>query len=164
MPKARLAHAGLSCENPQAQACFYQEMFGMELIGGTRSGSNTFVCSHPDEENHDIAFFRRNPGLQHLALRVASPEDLLEVYHEVKARQIKIRFLFNHGFSLALYFPDPEGNLLEVYWATGRDDYSPPYVESLTLEGRAADDLRTLVREMPSQQVKHADLNPAETE
>ena len=154
MPKARLSHAGLTCENPHLLARFYQELFAMEFVGGTKTGSNAFIGSHPDNENHDLAFFRHNPGLQHLALRVDSPEDLLEVYHEVQARNIQIRYLLNHGVSLALYFPDPEGNLLEVYWATGREDYMPPYAEPLVLEGKTADNPRQLVQNMPGQQTK----------
>jgi catechol-2,3-dioxygenase len=26
---------------------------------------------------------------------------------------------FNHGVSIAFYFEDPEGHLIEVYWPTG---------------------------------------------
>jgi catechol-2,3-dioxygenase len=26
---------------------------------------------------------------------------------------------FNHGVSVAFYFEDPEGHLIEVYWPTG---------------------------------------------
>jgi catechol-2,3-dioxygenase len=32
---------------------------------------------------------------------------------------LPIRMALNHGVSLAFYFQDPEGHLVEVYWATG---------------------------------------------
>ncbi len=149
MPKARLAHVALSAKDPATLAQFYQEMFDMQLVGGTKTGSNTFVASHPHEENHDLAIFKDNPRAVHIGLRVDSPGELLAFYHEAKVRGLPILYTWNHGFALALYFPDPEGNLIEVYWATGREDYQPPYVEQLELEGQTEESLRQLVASMP---------------
>jgi len=149
MPKARIAHVGISTRDPQALAAFYQEMFGMQLVGGAKNGANTFVASHPEQENHDLAFFKDNPRAAHIALRVESPGDLLEFYQQAQAKEIPIHFIWNHGFALAVYVSDPDSNLLEVYWATGREDYQPPYVEQLTLDGQTEAGLRELVARMP---------------
>ena len=151
MPKARLAHVALNARDPLALANFYSDLFGMQVVGGARVGSNSFVASDPHTENHDIAFFRDNPNAAHLGLRVDSPADLLAFYEEVKARGLKILFTWNHGFALAIYFADPEGNVVEVYWPTGREDYQPPYVEQLQLEGQTEESLRALVAAMPGQ-------------
>ena len=156
MPNARLAHVALSAKDPTALAQFYQEMFGMELVGGTKTGSNAFVASNPHEENHDLALFKDNPRAAHIGLRVDSPGELLEFYREAKARGLQILYTWNHGFALAIYFPDLEGNLIEVYWATGREDYQPPYVEQLELEGQTEESLRQLVASMPGQNSKAA--------
>jgi catechol-2,3-dioxygenase len=149
MPRARIAHVGLSTSDPQAQAAFYQGLFGMQLVGGAKNGANTFVASHPEQENHDLAFFKDNPRAAHIALRVESPEDLLEFYHEARDREVPILYTWNHGFALAVYISDSDGNIVEVYWATGREDYQPPYVEQLHLEGQTATGLRELAAQMP---------------
>lgn len=155
MPKARLAHVALSAKDPVALADFYRQIFGMELVGGTKAGSNAFIAGRPQEENHDLAFFRDNPNAAHLGFRVESPGELLDFYNEIKARGQKISFTWNHGFALAIYFPDPEGNIVEVYWPTGRQDYQPPYVEQLDLEGQTEESLRQIVANMPGQNQKH---------
>src|SRR5581483_2334786 len=154
MLKARLAHVALNAKDPAALARFYHDMFGMQMVGGAKSGSNAFVASNPHEENHDIAFFKDNPNAAHLGLRVDSPSALLAAYEEVKARGLKIFFTWNHGFALAMYFADPEDNIVEVYWPTGREDYQPPYVEQLELEGQTEGSLRQLVASMPGQNQK----------
>jgi catechol-2,3-dioxygenase len=154
MPKARLAHVALNAKNPIALAQFYHEMFGMQIVGGAKVGSNAFVASNPHQENHDIAFFKDNPNAAHVGLRVESPAELLAFYQEIKARGLKIFFTWNHGFALAIYFADPEGNVIEVYWPTGREDYQPPYVEQLNLEGQTEESLRQLVATMPGQNQK----------
>jgi len=151
MPKARLAHVALNAKDPTALANFYRDLFGMHIVGGAKVGSNAFVASNPREENHDIAFFKDNPNAAHLGLRVDSPSELLACYEEVKARGLHIFFTWNHGFALAIYFADPEGNVVEVYWPTGREDYQPPYVEQLHLEGQTEESLRALVAAMPGQ-------------
>jgi catechol-2,3-dioxygenase len=150
MVKGWLGHAALSCHDPREQAHFYRELFDMQLVGGSPHGETAFICGRMDEESHEIAFFRHQPGLHHLAFRVETPEDLLATYQAVKARGISLRQSLNHGVSLAIYFPDPEGNLIEVYWATDRHDVRLPYAEPFDFEGKTADDLRRFVREMPA--------------
>ncbi|HTI15867.1 MAG TPA: VOC family protein [Dictyobacter sp.] len=148
MVKGWLGHAALACHDPREQARFYRELFAMQLVGGSPNGETAFICGRVDEESHEIAFFQAQPGLHHLAFRVASPEELLAAYQAVKARGIALQHSFNHGVSLAIYFPDPEGNLIEVYWATDRHDYTLPYAEPFDFEGKSGDDLRRFVREM----------------
>ena len=38
----------------------------------------------------------------------------------------------NHGASVAFYFDDPDGNMIEVYWPTGVN-YRQPFIEPLDL-------------------------------
>ena len=48
-----------------------------------------------------------------------------ERYRTVVERGIPIVMSLNHGCSLAFYFHDPEGNMLEVFWATGVKTWEP---------------------------------------
>jgi catechol-2,3-dioxygenase len=53
---------------------------------------------------------------------------------------------FNHGASLAFYFEDPEGHLLEVYWPTGVA-CRQPHADPIDLT-RSEEALRRTVREL----------------
>jgi len=149
MLKAHLGHVTLFAENPDLLAEFYRDLFGMEIVGRATSGSSVFIGGRPQEENHELAFIH-NPKAAHLGLKVSSPRELLASYQEVKARGLKIFAVYNHGMALALYVLDPEDNLMEIYWPTGREDYHPPHFGSLDLEGQTEEGLRKLVAEMPA--------------
>jgi len=135
MLKTRLGHVTLFAENPDLLAEFYRDLFGMEIVGKASSGSSVFIGGHLREENHELAFIHNRKGA-HIGLKVSSPGELLASYQEVKARGLNIFALYNHGMALALYVPDPEGNLIEIYWPTGREDYHPPTSDRLTWRAR----------------------------
>ena len=146
MLKAHLGHVTLFAENPDLLAGFYRDLFGMKIVGRASSGSSVFIGGRPHEENHELAFIH-NRKAAHIGLKVSSPGELLAYYQEVKARGLKIVAVWNHGTALALYVPDPEGNLVEIYWPTGREDYHPPHFGPLDLEGQTEEGLRQLVAE-----------------
>jgi len=108
--------------NPAALAEFYRDVMGMQIVGGSDEshplGPTAFLSSRPGEESHEIAIFS-NPDLAHRAFKVGSLAALKRFYDKIVARGIPIKFQFNHGISIAFYFHDPEGNLIEVYWRTG---------------------------------------------
>jgi catechol-2,3-dioxygenase len=157
MLTAHLGHITLFAENPDRLAAFYSDLFGMELVGRAASGSSVFIGGRPQEENHELAFIH-NRKAAHVGFKVGTPGELLAYYQEIKARGLKIAALWNHGMALALYVPDPEGNLIEIYWPTGREDYRPPYFGPLDLEGQTEEGLRRLVAALPPQQATQAPL------
>lgn len=150
MLRAHVGHVTLFAENPDLLADFYRDLFGMDLVGRAAGGSSVFIGGRPEEENHELAFIH-NRKAAHIGLKVNSPGELLAYYQEVKARGLNIVAIWNHGMALAFYVPDPEGNLVEIYWPTGREDYHPLHFGSLDLEGQTEEGLRKLVAEMPPQ-------------
>jgi Glyoxalase/Bleomycin resistance protein/Dioxygenase superfamily len=62
---------------------------------------------------------------RHCALEVESLAELKHLRAHAQANGIRPSFALNHGCSLSLYFHDPEGNLLEVCWPTGRKTDEP---------------------------------------
>ncbi len=133
MPKARLGHVTLPGKDPEVLRDFYCEMFGMLPVGGSSNGATSFLASHPEEESHDLAWVR-DPTIAHIGLKVGTLTELCEAYRELKQRKVPIRFAFNHGVAFAIYFADPEGNLIELYWPTGKEGFWLPFIRPLDLD------------------------------
>jgi catechol 2,3-dioxygenase len=123
-----VSHVGIAARDPAALAAFYQDVMGMTITGGAPAtdafGACAFLSSRPNEENHEIVFFA-DARYAHTAFRVDSLAELRERYRAVVARGLPIRSVVNHGCSLAFYFHDPEGNQIEVYWATNVNNWQP---------------------------------------
>jgi catechol-2,3-dioxygenase len=134
-------HVGLVARDPAALAEFYRDVLGMEITGGSGAdgpfGATAFLSSRPDEENHELAIFA-NPMYRHFAFKVASLADLRALHRQVAERGIPIKMAMNHGCSLAFYFDDPEGNMIEVYWPTNVHNWQP-HGDPLDLEASDAD-------------------------
>lgn len=122
-------HVGIAAKDPTALAEFYRDVMGMTIVGGSAGddrqfGASAFLSSRPNEENHEIVFFA-DPAFKHTAFKVATLADLQEFYKDVKKRGLPIKMILNHGCSLAFYFDDPEGNMIEVYWPTNVHNHQP---------------------------------------
>jgi catechol-2,3-dioxygenase len=123
-----LCHIGMYARNPAALAGFYRDVMGLQIVGGSDAthplGPTAFLSSRPGEESHELAIFS-NPAFAHHAFKVASLAALKRFYKNIVERGIPIKFQFDHGVSIAFYFQDPEGNMIEVYWRTGRECPQP---------------------------------------
>jgi catechol-2,3-dioxygenase len=122
-------HVGLSARDPAALAEFYRDVLGLQVVGGSTAetsqfGATAFLSSRPAEESHDLAIFAE-AAYHHTAFKVASLADLRAFYQRVIRRGVAVKMAFNHGASLAFYFDDPEGHLVEVYWPTGVTSRQP---------------------------------------
>jgi catechol 2,3-dioxygenase-like lactoylglutathione lyase family enzyme len=130
-----ICHVGIYSPDPHALAAFYHDVLGMEIVGGSGPdhpvGATAFLSSRPGEEDHEIAIFA-NASHRHLAFRVESLTALRASYRTIRERGLPIKLSFNHGASLAFYFDDPAGNMIEVYWATGVA-YPQPYASPIDL-------------------------------
>ncbi len=62
-------------------------------------------------------------GLNHMAWSMGSLEDLKELYQRIKDRNIPIEHVSDHGISLGIYFRDPDGNGIEVYYEVPRSEW-----------------------------------------
>jgi catechol-2,3-dioxygenase len=134
-------HVGMVANDPTALAEFYRDVLGMTITGGSEEdgphGATAFLSSRPEEEHHELAIFTKD-RYRHLAFKVASLADLRALYHQAVARGISIKLTMVHDSSLAFYFDDPEGNMIEIYWPTDLRN-RPPNDVPLDLESSDED-------------------------
>jgi catechol 2,3-dioxygenase len=62
-------------------------------------------------------------GLNHVAWRMATLEDLAEMYQKLKAKDVPVH-VADHTVSIGVYFSDPDGNGLEVYYEQPRSQWN----------------------------------------
>jgi catechol-2,3-dioxygenase len=150
-----LCHVGMYARNPALLAGFYRDVMGLQVVGGSDAshplGPSAFLTSRPGQESHEIALFS-NPQFAHRAFKVGSLPALKRFHEKIVRRGIPIKFQFNHGVSIAFYFGDPEGNMIEVYWRTGLECAQPcaREIDLTKPEEELLDECKVLKRDFPS--------------
>lgn len=140
----KLGHVGLAARDPAALADFYQGFLGLQRIGETeteQSGSMVFLSAESDRPP-DLQLMSNLQG-GHMAFKVDSLAELRELYAMAPQRGARVFMSLDHGPTLSFYVRDPEGNVCEVYWETGRRssganrpiDLAKPEVELIELSG-----------------------------
>ena len=115
-------HVGWGVKDPAALAAWYRNVLGMKVVHQTEPDSpigTTVFLSHAlhDEDDHDLVFFS-NEMFAHTAFKTTSLGELKAWYDLVRQREVPIQATLNHGISLSLYFADPEGHRIEIFWLT----------------------------------------------
>ena len=125
-----LGHVNLYVRDSERAEKFYADVLGLHTYE-RRPGFAVFMSADLDQ-SHEVALMELGPdargreenqvGLNHIAWRMAAFEDLKELYHRLKEREIETR-VSDHGISLGVYFRDPDGNGNEVYYELPRDQW-----------------------------------------
>ena len=132
-------HLALCTADIKQQIDFFTDVLGMELVAlywmhGVKGAWHGFLrlndhCSIAFVQSPQIAGIAPvlgvshsgtagNPSapgtLQHLALNVDSPEDLLALRDRIRSRGVNVIGPIDHGFCLSIYFAGPELLTLEI--------------------------------------------------
>ncbi|WP_070151980.1 VOC family protein [Sphingobium phenoxybenzoativorans] len=76
-------------------------------------------------------------GFHHVGFELETQDQMRDAYFQFKERGVNIIATMDHGSQQSIYFNDPDGNILEVYWqrpdaiemfAKGRGDDDRPLV------------------------------------
>ncbi len=142
-----LDHVNLFVRNAERSLRWYTDILGLHTqdtftVPGTDRLRAAFLACDP-QHAHDIALFevgddapgqqKGQVGLNHVAWRMATLEDLKEMYRRLEDKGVPIRVL-DHSVSIGIYFADPDGNGLEVYYELARDQWQQD--KPFSAEGR----------------------------
>ena len=131
-----LDHVNIFVRNAERSYRWYTDVLGLHTQDtfnhkGTDTLRAAFLACDRGHA-HDIALFevgedaaapqQKQVGLNHVAWRMANLDDLAEMYHRLKGKGVPIRVV-DHAISIGVYFSDPDGNGLEVYYELPRSQW-----------------------------------------
>jgi len=140
----RLGHVGLNTDDPRTLAGFYEGFLGLRRVGEAvteQAGAMVFLSSNANGAP-DLQLMS-NPGGRHFAFQVDSLAELRKLYVDAPSRGATVVMSLDHGPTLSFYVRDPEGNVCEVYWPTGRRSAGDVRAVDLT---RSEEELLELIR------------------
>src|SRR3984893_6710269 len=132
----QLGHVSVPAKDPKELAGFSLALLSLEVtMAGSVPGLGDFVFLNERRQAElPLIALHTNPQGRHIALQVESLEALRPFCADATARGIPVPMALNHRVSISVYFHDPEGNMVEVFWATGRKDTDRPYADPITLD------------------------------
>ena len=124
MYQTRIGHAHLKVRDLDRAVAFYKEFLGLKSTEGV-GNHYAFLASPHNGMHHEVALQAVGPrapgqhplgtGLYHVAFEVPDRRSLAEAYFKLADAGISVAAV-DHLISWAIYFSDPDGNGLEVYW------------------------------------------------
>ncbi len=126
-----LGHVNIYVRNAERSRDWYEDLLGLhtyDLIPG-----RVAFMSADREISHEIALVevgeeaplqqKGQVGLNHMAWYMESLDDLKELYHRVKERNINVENVSDHGLSIGIYIRDPDGNGIELSYELPRSQW-----------------------------------------
>jgi catechol 2,3-dioxygenase len=130
-----LQHVNVYVRNVERSKKWYEDLLGLHVYE-YRPGWAAFLTADK-EQSHEVALMqlgedaplplKRQVGLNHMAWRLESLDDLKEFYKKIKAEGQLIDHISDHGISLGIYLRDPDGNGVEVFYEMPRAEWPVDY-------------------------------------
>jgi catechol 2,3-dioxygenase-like lactoylglutathione lyase family enzyme len=139
-----LGHTGLHAKDLDRMKDFYSRVLGLTITDEAPERGIVFLSSRPEYEHHEFVLARGRTAARDVKLvnqiswRVDSLTSLQEYYRALLADKAEIIEVVTHGNAIGVYFRDPDGNKVEVYWRTGLD-VTQPFKKDIGLDGSADD-------------------------
>jgi len=118
----KLGHIVLKVRDAAKSRDFYTRTLGLKVAHEDLERGAVFLSF--GEAHHDLELFQlatgeapdaAQPGLHHMAWQLGSVEELQAAYRELKALGVPIESTVEHNVTRSIYFPDPDGNRVELY-------------------------------------------------
>jgi catechol-2,3-dioxygenase len=135
----RIGHVALRVADIERSRKFYSTLLGFEVVEEDPGHGGVFMAL--EGLSHTIDLFpipdgQAAPaptpgavGVRHVAFLVDSEQALKDAYLTLRASGVAIVRAVDHVSQKSVYFHDPDGNLLEIY-------YELPHARELFREGR----------------------------
>lgn len=143
MPRvSRLGHTGVYVHDLDKMRDFYTRVLGLTVTDEDLDRGLVFFSSRPEEEHHEFVIMRGRTGpddakvVQQISWHVDSLDELLAFHHTLRDEGLTVEREITHGIAIAIYFFDPEGNRIEVYWSTDKD-IPQPFGKAVNLDQSA---------------------------
>ncbi len=146
MKLAGIGHVLLRVADLERSRKFYTEVLGFEVMEQDPEHGGLFMALAGHAHTLDLFPAREPeappraagaPGLGHVAFRVGSEAALREAYFALGDHGVTITRAVDHVSQRSIYFQDPDGNTLEIYYEApdareqfhrGRHDRDQPLV------------------------------------
>jgi len=138
MPKVTsLGHLGFYVKDVGRSVAFYRDILGLQVSDRSPRGSVFMTAQDRLAEHHELLIAPgRQDGtantIQQISFRCASLADVKDFYRLFLERKVPIQRIVTHGNTVSIYFEDPDGNSVEVYWPT-RIDVPQPFGKPIDL-------------------------------
>jgi catechol 2,3-dioxygenase-like lactoylglutathione lyase family enzyme len=138
---AGIGHVNFRVSDQDRSKRFYTEVLGFRVSEEDPVHGGIFLTLGEDFHTIDVSDGRgrmvgqpRTPGLSHVAFRVDSIPALREAYRSLLEHGIEIDRAIDHVSQRSIYFRDPDGIQLEIY-------YEVPEALRLFQDGRGDEDV-----------------------
>jgi catechol-2,3-dioxygenase len=141
----RIGHCAVRVRDVERAKKFYIDVLGFQFMEQDPDHGGVFMSLPGDGHTIDISPVNDpenapgpvqgsdRVGVAHIAFKVASYQGLQEAYETLKANQVEVARMIDHVSQRSIYFSDPDGNGLEIY-------YEYPTARELFLNGRGDED------------------------
>lgn len=131
MRLTKIGHVLIAVHDLERSRDFYTRVLGFEILeqdpdhGGVfmTIGEGTHVIglvplpgAPPPSVPQSIADLRPSLGVGHVAFPVESARNLRRAYFELIDNRVHVLAVVDHESQESVYFCDPDGNMLEIYW------------------------------------------------
>ena len=126
MPVAGLGHVGIYADDLMKQRDFYTRVIGLSIADEDLDGRGMcFMSADPVSEHHEFVLMKGRVSsddtntIQQISFKVPTIQDLRDYHKRLLDKDIKVERIVSHGNAFGMYFFDPEGNRVELYYKTG---------------------------------------------